>query len=348
MRSLGLVVFLLIGGSLHAQLGKKVRSLLEVDTNAAPDYDTAYIAIYRSDLVISAVAKVQLVDVAVEQVDGEDLTYSINGKEQYGFGLDYKWLSVEATFNVPALSDYDASLGKTTSKGLGIGFTGRRLWARGFWNTTKGYYLNEPERWTGNENLIVREDLSNRTFLLSLNYALSNKRRFSQNAALFQMERQKKSAGTAVAGLSAWHTTISADSSILSPALVDTFQLATGFSGVQRLLVGVTIGYTHTFSFGHKGFIHAAILPGVTYADQRITTPGETLHGNGTAVVSEFKLGAGFNGDRWYGALTTSYYYSTAQIAEELNLSTNYGFVRFAIGIRLGDPGIKVLGKVGL
>ena len=352
MRSLWLLLFLLLCGGLHAQFGKKIQSFLTVDTNAVPDYDTAYIAAYRSDLVISVVAKLNVVDVAVEQNQSEgtsdDFTYSINGKEQYGFGLDYKWLSVEATFTVPALSDYDASLGKTTSKGLGIGFTGRRLWARGFWNTTKGYYLNEPERWTGSEDPIVREDLSNRTFLLSLNYALSNKRRFSQNAALFQMERQKKSAGTAVAGLSAWHTTISADSSILSPALVDTFQLATGFSGVQRLLIGATIGYTHTFSFGHKGFLHAAILPGVTYADQRITTPTEILHGTGTAIVTEFKLGAGFNGDRWYGAITTSYYYSTAQIAEELNLSTNYGFVRFAIGIRLGDPGIKVLGKVGL
>lgn len=348
MRSLGLILLLLIGGSLQAQFGKKIQSFLSVDANAAPDHDTAYIAIYRSDLVISAVAKVQLVDVAIEPIDGDDLTYSINGKEQYGFGLDYKWLSVEATFNVPALSDYDASLGKSTSKGLGIGFTGRRLWARGFWNTTQGYYLNDPERWTGSKDPMVRGDLYNRTFLLSLNYALSNKRRFSQNAALFQMERQKKSAGTAVAGLSAWHTTISADSSILNPALVDTFQLATGFSGLQRLLVGVTLGYAHTFSFGHKGFLHAAILPGVTYADQRITTPTEALHGTGTAGVAEFKLGAGFNGDRWYGAITTSFYYSTTPIAEKLNLSTNYGFVRFAIGVRLGDPGIKVLGKVGL
>lgn len=348
MRPVLLLLFLVIGGGLHAQFGKKIQSLLTVDANKAPNYDTAYIATYKSNLVISLVTKLQLVDVAIEQDQGEDLTYSINGKEQYGFGLDFKWLSVEATFNIPALSNHDASLGNSSSKGFGLGFTGRRLWARAFWNTTQGYYMNEPERWTGSQDPEVREDLRNRTYLLSLNYALSGKRRFSQNAALFQMERQKKSAGTAVAGFSAWHTTISADSSILNPALVDTFQLASGFSGVQRLLVGVTFGYTHTFAFWHKGFIHAAVLPGLTYADQRITTPTEVLHGTGTAAVAEFKLGAGFNGDRWYGALTTSYYYSTAQISEKLNLSTNYGFVRFAVGIRLGDPGIKVLEKVGL
>lgn len=348
MRTLALLLFVATMIPVHAQLGDKVRSILVGDTLAPPDHDTAYIATYRSNLVISAVTKLQLVDVDIEQDAGGDLSFSTNSMEQYGVGVDFKWLSVEATFDVPAFSDYDPSLGKTSSKGLGIGFTSRRLWARGFWNKTEGYYLNEPERWTGSEAPYIREDLSNRTFLLSLNYALSGKRRFSQNAALFQMERQKKSAGTFVAGLSAWHTTVAADSSLLSAALVDTFQLASGFSGLRRALVGATIGYTHTFAFWHKGFIHFAILPGITYADQEITTPSEVLHGTGVAGVSEFKLGAGCNGDRWYGALTTSYYYSTTSIAEKLSLSTNHGFVRFAIGIRLGDPGIKTLEKVGL
>ncbi|MBK9420035.1 MAG: DUF4421 family protein [Flavobacteriales bacterium] len=348
MRRSILFLFIIFSLNAQAQLGDKMRAMLVGDTLAPPDHDTAYIATYRSNLVISAVGKLQLVDVDVEQDSGGGLSYSTNSMEQYGFGLDYKWLSVEATFNVPAFSDYDASLGKTSSKGLGVGFTGRRLWARGFWNTTQGYYLNDPERWTGNDAPVVRPDLSNRTFLLSAHYALSGKRRYSENAANFQMERQKKSAGTFVAGLSAWHTTITADSSLLSPALVDTFQLATGFSGLQRLLIGATIGYVHTFSFWQKGFIHASVLPGFTYADQTITTPTGDLHGTGIAAVTEFKLGAGFNGDRWYGALTTSFYYSTTPIAEKLSLGTNYGYVRLALGIRLGDPGIKALGAVGL
>ena len=99
----------------QAQLGDKVRSVLAGDTLAPPDHDTAYIATYRSNLVISAVAKLQLVDVDVEQDAGGGLSFSTNSMEQYGLGLDYKWLSVEATFNVPAFSDYDASLGKTSS-----------------------------------------------------------------------------------------------------------------------------------------------------------------------------------------------------------------------------------------
>lgn len=113
-----------------------------------------------------------------------------------------------------------------------------------------------------------------------------------------------------------------------------------------RLAPEAHVGVTRR---GRKGFIHMAISPAVGYVHQTLSTSGtDELAGSGAGVVTEFKFGAGFNGDRWYTALTTAFYYSTTPIAEHLNLSTNYGFVRFAVGIRLGDPGIKGLEKVGL
>lgn len=352
LRITPILLFVLAFGPVHAQLGEKVRTVLVNASSAPPDYDTTYVAVYRSNLVISLVAKDQLIDITLDQTEGESLSYSTNSTGQYGLGLNFKWLSVEATFNVPAFDDHDASLGNTSSSGFGLGYTGRRVWGRAFWDKTKGYYQNEPERWTAGwkpgDAEVLRPDLSSNTYLLSLNYALSSKKRFSQNAALFQMERQKKSAGTMVAGLSAWYSHVMADTSILSRALVDTFQLATGFNDVGRFIVGGTFGYAHTFAFWKKGFINASVVPGLCYVHQTIGTPDGELSGDGGAFITEFKLGAGFNGDRWYMALTTAYYYSTAQIAEALSLSTNYGFVRMALGIRFGDPGIKALGKVGL
>ncbi len=348
MRSQFLALIALIAIPAHAQVGEQVRRMLNGDPDAPPDHDTAYVASYRSNLVLSAVVKYQMQDVDIEQDQGSTLSYSANSMEQYGVALDFKWLSVEATFDVPAWSDHDPTLGKTSTRGFGLGYTGRRLWGRAFINTTEGYYLADPVQWTGSPEPHVRPDLENRTFMLSANYALSGKRRFSQKAAMTQMERQKKSAGSFVAGLSAWHTDISADSSLLSPALVDTFQLVSGFDALKRWMVGATIGYVHTFSFWHKGFIHAALLPGLAYTQQEIGTPLGKLSGTGVAAVTEMRLGAGFNGDRWYGALITSFYYSTTPIAEQLNLGTNYGLVRFALGIRLGDPGVKALHNVGL
>lgn len=347
------LLFLLVTAG-HAQFGNRVRSLLNGDSLAPPDHDTAYITTYRSRLVLSLLTKYSYVDVDLEHGPSDHYTFLTNSNEQYGVGLNYKWLSAEVTFNVPLFNQYDASLGKTESRGFGLGYTGRRLWARGFWNTAEGFYLEDPERWidgwTEGQAPIVRPDISNTAYLLSVNYALSGKRRYSQNAALFQMERQKRSAGTFVAGVSAWLSDVQGDSSLVRPALQDTFQLATGFTRVKRSLAGVTFGYTHTFAFWHKGFIHVAVLPGLAYVKQTIVpTEGEDLVGEGAAAaVSEFKLGAGFNGDRWYTALTTSFYYSSVDIAENLSLATNYGFIRVALGMRFGGPNIKALGKVGL
>ncbi len=337
----------------HAQFGEKVRLMLNGSPDGPPAFDTNYVASYRSSLTLSLLTKYQSVDVDIEQDEGRSLSFSANTTEQYGLGLNYKWLSAEVTFNVPALDGYDPELGQSRSRGFGLGYTGRKLWARGFWNKTTGYYLNEPEHWVADwetgDRPITRGDLASETYMLSVNYALSGKRRFSQNAALFQMERQKRSAGTFVVGFSGWRSLVDADSSILSAALVDTFQLASGFRSVERTLIGLTVGYTHTFSLWRKGFIHAALLPGLGYVHQSIRTPAtEALTGTGIGAVTEFKLGAGYNGDRWYTALTTAFYYSTTPIAEHLNLATNYGFVRFAIGIRLGAPGIRGLEKVGL
>lgn len=353
MRPLALLLLWTLALRAQAQLGDQVRQLLNGDPHAAPAYDTAYVASYRSNLTLSLVTKYQSVDVDIEPDTREALSFSANTAEQYGAGLNYKWLSAEATFTVPALDDYDPALGKSRSRGFGLGYTGRRLWVRGFWNKTTGYYLNEPQVWVADweagDQPVTRPDLGSESYMLSANWALSGKRRYSQNAALFQVERQKSSAGTFVAGLSGWRTSVFADSSILPPALVDTFQLASGFQNVERTLIGLTIGYTHTFSFWHKGFIHVALLPGLGYVHQSIGVAGpEKLEGSGIGAVSEFKLGAGYNGDRWYTALTTAFYYSTTPIAEHLNLATNYGFIRFAIGIRLGAPGIRGLEKVGL
>jgi hypothetical protein len=61
------------------------------------------------------------------------------------------------------------------------------------------------------------------------------------------------------------------------------------------------------------------------------------------------KLGAGFNGDRWYAAITTAYFLSSGTISEnDVSLAMNHGFARMAIGLRLGAPGIRILRKVGL
>lgn len=352
-RPIALVSALLVGTIASAQLGDRIRTMLNGDSLAPPDHDTAYVTTYRSNLTVSLLTRYQFVDVDLERDEGSTLTYTTNTHEMYGVGISYKWLSAEALFHVPAMDDYDPALGRTDMRGFGLGYTGRRLWARGFWNQAEGFHMEEPERWIADHRPedppVTRPDLMNNTYLLSVNYALSGRRRYSQNAALFQVERQKRSAGTFVLGVVGWVNDVQADSSLVNPALQDTFGIAVGFDRVERTIAGLTLGYTHTFVFWRKAFIQIGFIPGVAWAGQRITVrPGLAVEGSGGAGVLELKAAVGWNGNRWYTSLTTGFFYSSAQIAEALSLATNHGTVRFALGVRFGGPRSSLLQKVGL
>lgn len=351
-RQIALGALLLVQATAVAQLGNTIRRILNGDSLAPPSYDTAYVRTYRDQLTLSLVSSYNLVNVHVTSTGRPDYVLSTNSTEQYGAGLSYKWLSAEGTINVPALDRPDPQLGNTRARSFGLGFTGRRIWLRGFWNSTRGFYLNDPDRWLATHpegTPYLRGDLTSRTYMVAANYALSKKRRYTHNGALFQEERQKRSAGTFVAGISGWITTVRTDSSLLAPALLDTFGLSTGFDELKRTVVGASIGYTHTFSFWHKGFLQLSVLPGLTYTHQRIgATSGPDPVSGGVGSVAELRSGLGYNGDRWYASVTTAYYYSASIINEEMTFGTMYGFVRGAIGIRIRAPHVRGMEKLGL
>lgn len=349
-----LVLSLALPAGAHAQFGAFVRKLLVGDTAAPPQYDTAYITSYKQNLNLSAVGSYRLASMTLSDTLGREATWSTNNVTQYGFAIDFKWLTAEATFSVPFLEEPDPTYGATKSKGFGLGYTGRRIWFRGFWNTSSGFYVEQPEviteSWTASDAWPHRSDLEAETWMGSLNYALSRKQRFSQVAALSQMERQKRSAGTWVAGLAFWLTRISADSSLVPTTGPVAFPEEARIIKARRTLFGATMGYTHTFVFWQKAFINFAFLFGAASSDQVRTVEGyeEQPAEKGLSALMEMKLGAGYNGDRWYFGITNAFYFNEDADERLVSLGAMYGTTRLAAGVRLGRPNIKGIDKVGL
>lgn len=336
------------------QFGVFLRRILVGDTTSPPNYDTAYIAAFRQNVTLSAVSSYRIASIDISDTIGHSITWSTNNLTQYGAAIDYRWLSVEATFSIPALDAGDPTYGSTRSQGVGLGYTGRRLWFRGFWNTSSGFYAEQPEvlvkDWKDGDAWPYRKDLKAETWMGSLNYALSKKRRYSQVAALTQMERQRRSAGTWVAGASFWLTRMSTDSTLVPVTGDLAFAPEARIVASRRTLIGATIGYTHTFVIGRKGFIHLSLLTGAASSDQTRTLQGEARlpAQKGLSSITEFKGGIGFNGDRWYSSLTTAFFYNEDADDAMVSLASTYGSVRFALGLRLGRPHIKGLDKFGL
>lgn len=336
------------------QFGLFLRKILVGDTTAPPKHDTACIGTYRQNVTLSAVSSYRIASIDIADTIGHAVTWSTNNLTQYGAAIDYRWLSVEATFSIPALDAGDPNYGSSTSRGIGLGYTGRRIWFRGFWNTSSGFYAEQPEvlvkDWKDGDDRPHRSDLHAEAWMGSLNYALSKKKCYSQVAALTQMERQKRSAGTWVAGASFWLTRMSADSTLVPVTGPLAFAPEARIIASRRTLIGATIGYTHTFVLWRKGFIHMSLLTGAASSDQTRTLQDDERQPaeKGLSSINEFKGGIGFNGDRWYSAITTAFYYNSDADDEVVSLASTYGSVRFALGIRLGRPNVKGLDKFGL
>lgn len=317
-------------------------------------FDTTYVHSHRRALSIGYVTTLQNAVISVRDTLGMRLDHSTNNPSQYGLGLSIGWLSGEVTFTVPGVSVADPLKGTTRSRNYGVGITARRFIARAFFNGSEGFFPEQPalvdSTWTTNSPYPARGDIRSNTFLASVNYALSSKRRFSFKAALLQTERQRRSAGTFLAGGTLWMNDIRSGSPFIPATASAAFLGNTSFDRVGRTVIGATIGYTHTLVILRKGFITGALVPGLSIQQQDIglTDGTERLGDWHVGGVVESKLGMGYNGDRIYVAFNGASYFSSADTGEGLNVLTGFRFVRFTLGLRFPPPSWNALRSLGL
>lgn len=345
---------MLHGPSLSAQVFDKVKGLLVEDSLAPPKYDSAYVRRFRHSLVLSGVIGNQGYGVDIEDKQGGALSYATNTAVQYGFAVALNWLSVEATFAAPALDPVDPAKGVTDSRSLGIATTGRHLWAKAIWNTSKGFYAEDPLKvdstWQSGDPYPTRTDLESRTFMASANYGFNKRHRYSQQAAIGQMEQQRRSSGTGVVGATFWYSRLTADGSVVPEEAATDYDGQARFDRLQRYILAVKGGYTHSFTFWGTGYLNLMLLPGFGVQRVAIRPVGErenTTDWVGCSV-SEFRIGFGYNGVKWYSGLSFATYVNSGDVTEEVRLGTSYTTTRFAVGFRIRPPRSGFMRSIGL
>ena len=354
------LLLLLLAGPLAAQeehtsgFWAQVQGMLQEDTLAGPNYDTAYITSYRDKFVVSLVNTLNSGSLSITQKNtNQSLDYATNLANNWGFGVDYKWFTFEYTTYIPGMSSSDPNKGVTDHFNLGFGITGRKWWFRNFVANYKGYYVSNPTAvdtaWVPTEPFPVRSDLGSVTYLASINRGF-NYRRYSHNAFLWQLERQKKSQGSWVGGATFWYNRVYADSSLVPAFLTKEYADKANFNRVDRYIISVNGGYSYTLSIWKKGFISGLLVPGITMQRQTFKlTDGQKLDTDwGLGAMVEFRFGIGYNGDTWYTALTYGNYVAAGSLTPDVNLGSGSGVLRFAVGIRLKGLNNAFLKKFGL
>jgi hypothetical protein len=269
--------------------------------------------------------------------------------------LDYKWFTIEYTSTFGAVAD--PARGQTKLNSLGFGLTGRKFWFRNFFQNTQGYYLQNPQYFfpdfnPSTDSYPSRADLQSFTYFANLNYGF-NHRKFSNMAALWQLERQKKSAGSFTTGLTFAVASYTADSALIPPAYQELFPKSEFIEGFSLLLAGVNVGYLHTFAFGKtkKWFVSLALIPGVSYqkglAVQADDTDSRTEEKIG--LQGEARLVFGYNGDRWYTSVSSVSYAITTRFDQATPFSQGYHYARFVVGykIKMPEHNNRFLKKIG-
>jgi hypothetical protein len=324
-----------------------------------PNYDTNYIQSYHDNLIITLVRerKNNLVYMSFNTPSTlYELDYQTNDPLAFGIGIDYKWFTFEYTTKMPWTKP-DDSKGKVDNFGIGFGLTYRRLAFRNFFERNKGYFLNNTDAWLPSianspNPYYLRPDIETHTYFSSLNYTF-NYKHFSNNAALWQLERQKKRAGSLVLGLSYIFNSFYADSSIVPTTGIDTFPRNNN-TYFSLNAIGVNTGFVGTLPFfkSKKWFLSGALIPGISYQFGHLTIEdlGAVKAKKLIGVQSEFRIAVGYNGDKYYAGLSYRAYGNVNAVNKQdpMNITNTFGRVYF--GYRFDPPKIrnKFLKKIGL
>jgi hypothetical protein len=331
------------------------------DTTFASTQDPAYVRSFREQphLTFEFARRRQKIDIRNPNLDTFLLRYEANTRSNFIATFDYKWLSLSLGLFSFGTTDSDRK-GNSTQFSIRGSYNGKRLWNSNFYQSYKGFYLTNPQvaypLWNPKTDLYPqRPDVKTTTFFSNLYYCFTPDK-FSYRAALWQLDRQEKSAGSFLAGAAMRFYSLNSDSGItMIPKSVQGLFDAQFRIIAQRVSnFSLNIGYVHTFVYDKSWFLTLYFVPGLSLQNGYYQPEGLQIRSDRSKVTgtTEFRIIAGYNGDKWYGGLSS---YSIS-FAGSRDIGTwvdnNYNWFRLFVGFRLdapeGERRFKILEKIGL
>jgi hypothetical protein len=282
-------------------------------------------------------------NVVIRNPDAENiqLTYRPNTRTNLLACIDYRWLSLSLGLISFQSSDGDRK-GESKQFSFRASFNGRRFWNSNFLQIFNGYYLTNPQVANPSFNsqsdfYPTRPDLKTTTFFSNLFYCF-NPDKFSYRASLYQLDRQERSAGSFIAGLSLrMHRMLSDPDQTLIPN-----ELESQFKPEYRLIsqsvtnFNFNVGYVHTLVYKHSWFLTLYFVPGISIQNSYSLSEDKQIRNqqNKATSVSEFRFILGYNGDNWYSGIS-SYNISFAGKRDlGVWVDDNYSWFRMFVGYR--------------
>jgi hypothetical protein len=318
----------------------------EVKIKKTALYDSLYITKYDKYLTFTPIIDVLSYEFefASTRNNSNDLSvnYAPNLRPLWGMGFGYRWLYFELSTSKGLESMNDSKKGNTRKLSISGSITKQKWVLTGYLTYFKGMYMTNPETFgqtylaDNNGFYPLRGDLSTLHGRLSGYYIFNNKK-FSLAAGMSsESQRQNKSAGSLITGLTFAAVEIQADSSVIPAIIKNSFEQADLLKINRYTLITINGGYSHTFVLKHfyanlglmLGF--GPVVTMTTPEDENLKTKSANL-----AFVLDSRIALGYNSAKFYTGFNLSNSYINSTASNEASIITSKSNFRIFIGYRI-------------
>lgn len=329
--------FLLITCFLFSSFSGKTKSLGEYFT---AKHDSNYIESYYNDLIIRMYSGEKTHSLYLNDLSNSyRLQYLPNGYFNIGAGVNFRSFGLSLATKVPIFQNSELKHGETKRFGIQSYIYSSKFTVDLLTSFLKGYYLvNSADHLSSftREKEYQRPDISSANIGISINYIFNNSR-FSYRAAFSDTERQKRSAGSLIAGGSIFSYRTKADSSIV-PREIDSkyFTKSRDLSKSEALAINANIGYAYSLVFLKHGILTLSYILGTGMQDNSFDREQKSEFNRWRFSMNHSgRIGVGYRFNRYYlrfGLIRTTQY--TNLKYNDIGIANGTNFVQISLGKR--------------
>ncbi len=318
-----------------------ILSLWLFNTFSIAGQDTSYFESYKEDKILGRLlftGKINALELE-EEIDNTStqLSYTPEDDLRIGLGVHYKWLGLSATLPISNKENQEF-------KGRNLDLQGQIilpfLFIEGSLFRYNGYSLENSDEFPELDDLKDKVfDINFRSFTTNIYWVLNHKK-YSYRSFKILTEKQKKSAGSAIAGMYYNYTKLEAPGGIIPEPIKNYFSEQMDIADENYNLIGLSGGYAHNFVLKNNFSIGVLLTAGPAYMSQnKKPLKKSTEKVSQFAFSTEFQLGAAHQGDdyfyRFFLQVNT---FNRSLEDEEQKFNTIQGYVNFQFGKRFNSP----------
>lgn len=302
--------------------------------------DTNYIESYYKDLIVRLYSGEKTHSLSLSDMNMPyRLRYLPNGYFNLGVGVNFRSFGLSLATKIPIFQNSTIRHGDTKRFGIQSYIYSSKFTVDLLTSFLKGYYLvNSSDHFSGytKDKEYQRPDISSANIGLSINYIFNNEH-FSYRAAFSDTERQKRSAGSLIAGGSVISYQTKADSSIV-PREIDAkyFAKSRDISEFGVLAFNANIGYAYSLIFLKHGICTLSYILGAGIQDNTFDRElNDVINRWRFSMNHSIRVGVGYRFNRYYlrlGIIRSTQY--TSLKYNDLSIGNGTNFMQVSLGKR--------------